>query len=142
MAVRTAKAHWNGTLQEGRGTMALGGGAFEGQYSFGSRFEDGPGTNPEELIGAALAGCFSMALAGNLGRGGYEPESVETGARVHIEKVEGGFAVTRIDLTSSVRASGVDEEEFQRIAAATKEGCPISKVLAAEISLDATLESA
>jgi osmotically inducible protein OsmC len=122
----------------GEGTMAVGSGAFEGKYSFGTRFEDEPGTNPEELIGAAHAGCFSMAFAGNLQRAGYEPRSVETSARVHIDKVGDGFAITRIELDTTADVPGIEDTEFQQIATASKEGCPVSKALAAvDISLDA-----
>ena len=96
MAVRTAKAEWNGNLQTGRGTMSLGSGAFEGQYSFASRFEEGVGTNPEELIGAAHAGCFSMAFAATLGRSGFEPQRVHTTAKVHLVKNDAGFAISAI----------------------------------------------
>src|SRR5215813_6928627 len=98
MAKRKASAVWNGTLREGNGKMALGSGAFEGQYSFASRFEDGAGTNPEELIGAAHAGCFSMALAATLTNSGFDPKSVKTTAKVHLLKKDGGFAIPTIDL--------------------------------------------
>ena len=101
MAVRKAYAKWTGSLPDGSGTMAFGSGAFEGQYSFGSRFEEGTGTNPEELIGAAHAGCFSMALSGELGRAGVTPESIETEARVHLDKSEQGFSITRIELITT-----------------------------------------
>jgi lipoyl-dependent peroxiredoxin len=125
----------------GEGTMRFGSGAFEGKYSFASRFEDGPGTNPEELIGAAHAGCFSMAFAGNLQRAGHEPESVETSARVHIDKSGDGFTITRIELDTTASVPGIDEDEFQQIATASKEGCPVSRALAGvgEITLDAKL---
>jgi osmotically inducible protein OsmC len=125
----------------GEGTMKFGSGAFEGKYSFASRFEDGPGTNPEELIGAAHAGCFSMAFAGNLQRAGHEPQSVETSARVHIDKDGDGFTITRIELDTTASVPGIDEDEFQQIAKAAKEGCPVSRALAGvgEITLDAKL---
>jgi osmotically inducible protein OsmC len=125
----------------GEGTMRFGSGAFEGKYSFASRFEDGPGTNPEELIGAAHAGCFSMAFAGNLQRAGHEPQSVETSARVHIDKSDDGFTITRIELDTTASVPGIDEDEFQQIATASKEGCPVSRALAGvgEITLDAKL---
>jgi osmotically inducible protein OsmC len=125
----------------GEGTMRFGSGAFEGKYSFASRFEDGPGTNPEELIGAAHAGCFSMAFAGNLQRAGHEPQSVETSARVHIDKSGDGFTITRIELDTTASVPGIDEDEFQQIATASKEGCPVSRALAGvgEITLDAKL---
>jgi lipoyl-dependent peroxiredoxin len=125
----------------GEGTMRFGSGAFEGKYSFASRFEDGSGTNPEELIGAAHAGCFSMAFAGNLQRAGHEPQSVETSARVHIDKSGDGFTITRIELDTTASVPGIDEDEFQQIATASKEGCPVSRALAGvgEITLDAKL---
>jgi osmotically inducible protein OsmC len=125
----------------GEGTMRFGSGAFEGKYSFASRFEDGSGTNPEELIGAAHAGCFSMAFAGNLQRAGHEPQSVETSARVHIDKSGDGFAITRIELDTTASVPGIEEDEFQQIATASKEGCPVSQALAGvgEITLDAKL---
>jgi osmotically inducible protein OsmC len=122
--------------------MALGSGAYEGAYSFGSRFEEAPGTNPEELIGAALAGCFSMALAGALGRGGHRPERVATKAKVHIEKVGEGFAITRIELDTEARVPGIDEAAFRETAEGAKKGCPVSKALTGvEITLDARLVS-
>jgi lipoyl-dependent peroxiredoxin len=138
---RTANARWEGSLQEGSGTMRMASGAYEGPYSFQSRFEEGDGTNPEELIAAAHAGCFSMALSGELGRAGHEVESVETEATVHIEKVEDGFAIKRIELRSRVSASGLDDSDFQQAAEAAKEGCPVSQALAAveSIELDARL---
>ncbi len=140
MAVRESKAQWNGGLPGGSGTMALGSGAFEGQYSFGSRFEEGVGTNPEELIGAAHAGCFSMALSGILGGAGAAPEQIDTTARVHLDKVEGGFGITRIDLHTTGRVPGMSPEDFQRHAEAAKAGCPVSRALAAvEITLKADL---
>ena len=143
MAIRTANAEWNGTLTGGNGSMETGSGAIQGAYSFESRFKEGPGTNPEELIAAAHAGCFSMAFSGELGNRGAEPESVRTEAKVQVLKVDDGFAVTRIDLTTVVRASGIDEATFQDAAQAAKAGCPISRALAAvpEINLDARLES-
>jgi len=142
MPKRTANARWEGSLTEGNGTMRMASGAYEGPYSFQSRFEEGDGTNPEELIAAAHAGCFSMALSGELGRAGHDPESVETEATVHIEKVEAGFAIKRIELRTRVSAPGVDESTFQEAAEAAKKGCPVSQALAAveSIELDATLE--
>ena len=122
--------------------MRLGGGAWEGPYSFSSRFEDGSGTNPEELIAAAHAGCFSMALSAALGRAGHDPQSVATVAEVNLEKQEAGFAITRISLRTEANVPGIDESEFQSIAADAKANCPVSKVLAgAEINLDAILTS-
>ena len=140
MAVRTADARWEGSLQDGTGTMRLGSGAFEGRYSFASRFEDGPGTNPEELIGAAHAGCFSMALSGALSRAGTPPTSISTSARVHIERGDAGFGITRIELATEAEVPGLDEAGFKEQAEAAKATCPVSKALAGtEITLDATL---
>ena len=140
MPVRTSDAEWTGTLREGAGTMRLGGGAFEGQYSFGSRFEEGSGTNPEELIAAAHAGCYSMALAGDLGKAGHTPTSVRTTARVHVEKGESGFSITLIELATQAAVPGIEADEFQKIAEGTKSGCPVSKALASvPIELTATL---
>ena len=121
--------------------MALGSGAYEGAYSFVSRFESGPGTNPEELIGAAHAGCFSMALSGNLSTAGFPPNSVETTATVHLEKTDAGQTITRIDLVTRGDVPGIDEAEFIKRAEATKQACPVSRALAAvsEITLTATL---
>jgi lipoyl-dependent peroxiredoxin len=142
MPTRNASARWEGGFKQGGGTMKLGSGAYEGPYSAESRFEDGDGTNPEELIGAAHAGCFSMALALMLGDAGHEPESIETDAAVHIDPAEGGgFDISRIELSTRARVPGLDDEEFQRVAAQAKEGCPVSKALAgADISLEASLE--
>ena len=140
MAVRTARAEWDGALRDGSGTMALGGGAFEGQYSFSSRFEEGPGTNPEELIGAAHAGCFSMFLANVLSEAGQEPGRVETTARVHLDQTDDGPAITRVELETEAEVSGIDDEEFQRHVDAAKTGCPVSKALGAiDISVNARL---
>ncbi len=142
MPVRDANAEWKGQLQDGNGTMALGSGAFEGQYSFGSRFEEGTGTNPEELIGAAHAGCFSMAFAGELGNAGHDPQRVATAARVHIDKSDEGFTITKIELKTEAEVPGIDEDEFQRIAEEAKAGFPVSRALTGvEIELDAKLAS-
>jgi osmotically inducible protein OsmC len=140
MPKRKAQARWEGSLQDGRGTMRMATGAYEGPYSFQSRFEEGDGTNPEELIAAAHAGCFSMALSGELGRAGHEPESIETEATVHLDKQEQGFAITRIALATRGRVPGIDQEEFERQAKIAKENCPVSQALAVEISLEAALE--
>ena len=140
MPMRSAEAQWEGSLQEGSGTMRLGSGAFEGRYSFTSRYEDGPGTNPEELIGAAHAGCFSMALSAALSRAGHVPTRVHTTARVHIERGDAGFSITRIDLQTEAEVPGLDEETFRREAEGAKAGCPVSKALTGtEITLDAKL---
>src|SRR5438105_14218492 len=109
MAKRTASAVWEGTLREGKGTVKLGSGAFEGQYSFASRFEEGQGTNPEELIAAAHAGCFSMALSGALGRAGHDPTRVSTTAKVHLEKGDAGFRIPRIDLVTEAVVPGLED---------------------------------
>ena len=136
MPKRTAEARWDGSLQEGNGTMRMASGAYEGPYSFQSRFEEGDGTNPEELIAAAHAGCFSMALSGELGRTGHSAESVETTATVHVDKVEQGFAITRIELETRARVPGVSEDEFQQAAEGAKKGCPVSQALAAVPSIE------
>jgi osmotically inducible protein OsmC len=142
MPTRTADARWEGPLREGKGTMRLGGGAYEGPYSFTSRFEDGSGTNPEELIAAAHAGCFSMALSSALGKAGHDPDSVSTTAAVELEKGDAGFSITRIKLTTEAAVPGIDDEQFQAIAQDAKANCPVSRALAAvEITLDATLRS-
>lgn len=140
---RTATAHWSGTLAAGSGAISTETGALSDKpYSFSSRFEDNEEawTNPEELIGAAHAGCFAMAVSNDLSKAGYPPERAETTARVYLEKTEGGFEIPRIDLVLTADVPGISEDEFQRIAAAAKTNCPVSKVLrAAEITLDATL---
>lgn len=137
MSVRKASATWNGTLKEGKGTMSLGSGAFEGAYSFSSRFEEGTGTNPEELIGAAHAGCFSMFLAALLSDAGYTPTSVDTTAKVHLRQ---GPTVTLIELESQAVVPGVEDAELQELAIQAKENCPISKALAGpEIQMTVTL---
>lgn len=136
MAVRKAQAVWEGSLKEGQGRMRFG--SFEGAYSFASRFEEGAGSNPEELIGAALAGCFSMALSSSLGKAGYTPQKVETEATVYLEMVEGRFRITRIHLECQAQVAGVDEPTFQEIAEATRSGCPVSVALGGvEITLNA-----
>ena len=140
MPVRTAEAGWNGTLTEGAGRMKLGSGAFEGAYSFRSRMEEGTGTNPEELIGAAHAGCFSMALAAQLTRANITPTRIHTTAQVRFDKVEGGFAITQIDLNTEVTAPGLDEATLQRHAQEAKVNCPVSKALTGtQINLQAKL---
>jgi lipoyl-dependent peroxiredoxin len=140
MPTRSSSAQWSGNLARGNGTMSLGSGAFEGSYSFASRFEDGHGTNPEELIAAAHAGCFSMALAGILSQAGHEPDSVQTTAEVHLDKDDAGFSITRSDLTTEVKVEGVDDAEFQEYAEEAEKTCPVSRALGAiEIGLDAKL---
>jgi osmotically inducible protein OsmC len=140
MAIRTANAVWEGPIREGKGTMSFGSGAFEGQYSFSSRFEEGTGTNPEELIAAAEAGCFSMALSGALGRNDTPPTRISTTAKVHLEPAEVGFHIPLIELITEAEVPGIDAADFARIADDVKSTCPVSKVLAgAEITLDAKL---
>ena len=141
MPTRTAEARWDGSLPDGQGVMKMSSGAYEGPYSFQSRFQEGDGTNPEELIAAAHAGCFSMALSAELGRAGHDPQSVETEATVHLDKQEEGFAIKRIDLSTSARVPGISEDEFQQVAEGAKKGCPVSQALAAveSIELDAKL---
>jgi osmotically inducible protein OsmC len=143
MASRTADARWEGDLPNGKGTMRFGNGAFEGEYSAKSRFEEGEGTNPEELIAAAHAGCFSMAFSNELAKAGHTPVSVDTNAAVNLRMGDDGPRITRIKLTTTARVPGISEEEFQSIAQAAKEGCPVSQALAAvdEIVVDAMLES-
>jgi len=141
MPVRHAEAVWNGSFREGSGTMKFGGGAFEGPYSAGSRFEDAAGTNPEELLAAAHAGCFSMAFALGLGRAGYHPEVIHTTADVHIEKVGDGFKITRIALKTRARIPGIDRDTFMQQAEAARASCPVSQLFqGAAIMLDAQLE--
>jgi lipoyl-dependent peroxiredoxin len=140
MAERSAKATWKGTLQEGEGTMALGSGAFEGKFSFGSRMGEDPGTNPEELVGAALAGCYTMALNATLEKEGFKVGGVETAAKVHFGKDDAGFTIRKIDLNTRANVEGIDDEKFQEIAAKVKTTCPVSKALTGtEIVLDAAL---
>ncbi|MDY7092368.1 MAG: OsmC family protein [Acidobacteriota bacterium] len=141
MPKRSSQARWQGSLKEGQGTMKLGSGAYEGAYSFPSRFESGDGTNPEELIAAAHAGCFSMALSAGLGKAGFTPTSIHTTATVHLEPVDGGFGITRIDLVTEAEIPEISETEFQAQAKGAKENCPVSKVLSgADITLQATLK--
>jgi osmotically inducible protein OsmC len=141
MAIRTADAEWQGNLQNGQGQMRVGSGAFEGNYSFRSRMGDGAsGTNPEELIGAAHAGCYSMALSAILAGANFTPTRVHTTARVHFNPVEGGFAIGPIDLEVEAVVPGIDEATFQRIAQDAKVNCPVSKALSSTpINLKATL---
>lgn len=143
MAIRYASAIWNGSLQEGKGTMSLGTGTFEGNYTYKSRFEEGTGTNPEELIAAAHAGCFSMALSAELGRAGFTPQSIDTRADVTMEKVNDQNTISKIKLTTHARVPGIDEKTFMEKAEAAKKGCPVSRALAGvQISLDAHLDKA
>lgn len=140
MAVRNAEAEWQGDLKSGKGTMKLGSGAFEGPYSFQSRMEDGAGTNPEELIGAAHAGCFSMQLSAMLAHGGHPPKRLHTTAQVHFGPAGGGFEISKIELRTEADVPGLSAEEFQKTAEEAKKICPVSKALSATpISLEATL---
>jgi lipoyl-dependent peroxiredoxin len=141
MSTRNASARWQGTLKEGSGVLRTGKGGYEGNFSFQSRFEEGEGTNPEELIGAAHAGCYSMALSGGLTTAGFPPTSVDTSAAVQFELVGGAPTITRIDLSTVADVPGIDEAQFLEIAEKTKETCPISRLLApgTEITLTAKL---
>lgn len=140
MPTRSSTAQWEGPLNKGHGVMKLGSGAFEGPYSFPSRFENGQGTNPEELIAAAHAGCFSMALSMLLGNAGFPPTRIDTTARVHLDAVEEGFAITRIELNTQAQVPGIEEAAFQEQAKAAKANCPVSKALAGtQITLEAKL---
>ena len=137
MAIRNASAVWNGTLKEGNGTMKLGSGAFEGEYTFASRFEEGTGTNPEELVGAAHAGCFSMYLASVLTNAGFPPVQVRTSAKVHLGE---GPRITLIELDTEAEVPNVDEQTFQESVEKSKQNCPISLALTGpELSVSARL---
>jgi lipoyl-dependent peroxiredoxin len=139
---RSASAVWNGTLKEGNGTISTESGALrKTNYSFHTRFEDGPGTNPEELIAAAHAGCFSMALSGQLTNAGLKPQDIETTATVTLLKTDAGFTVTAVHLEVSARVPGASAEAFDTAANNAKAGCPISRLLKAEITMNATLAS-
>jgi len=139
MAERKATASWDGTLMEGTGNIALGSGAFEGAFSFATRMGDEPGTNPEELLGAALAGCYSMALNATLEKEGKPATSVRSEAIVHFGKDDAGFAVKGIDLSTEAEVEGISEDEFKVIAGKVKSTCPISKAISVPITLDARL---
>jgi len=142
MATRTGSAVWEGTLKSGQGCMKLGSGAFEGAYSFSSRFENGSGTNPEELIGAAEAGCFSMALSLGLEKAGFPPKRIATTATVRLEQSSGGFRITAIDLETEADVPGIDEARFPEQAEQTKKNCPVSVALSGtQINLRARLAS-
>lgn len=139
MTARTSSARWEGDLKGGNGKMALGSGAFEGPFTFVSRFEDGPGTNPEELLAAAHAGCFSMSVANLLAQDGTPATSVETEATVHLERVDGAPAITRVVLSTVGEVPGIDEATFVEKAEIAKGACPVSKLFAsAEIELEVT----
>ena len=143
MTTRKAEAEWKGQLKDGQGRVKLGSGAFEGSYSFPSRFESGNGTNPEELIAAAHAGCFSMALSAGLTKAGLNPTRIFTTATVHLNKVGEGFEINQIDLVTDAEIPGIDEATFKKEAEAAKAGCPVSKLFkGAQINLTANLKTA
>jgi osmotically inducible protein OsmC len=138
-AARKGEAVWEGSLQDGQGTVKVGN-LFEGPYTFSSRFEEGKGTNPEELIAAAHAGCFSMFLAGSLGRAGHNPNQIQTTAELHLDKGDEGWRIKRVDLHTAAEVEGIDEDTFRQQVEASKENCPVSKALAGvEITVDARL---
>jgi osmotically inducible protein OsmC len=142
MATRTGSAVWEGTLKGGKGSLKLGSGAYEGAYSFSSRFEEGKGTNPEELIGAAEAACFSMALSANLEKAGHPAKRINTTATVKLEMIDGAPTITTIDLNTEAEVPGVDDKDFQEQAEKTKKTCPVSRALAGpQINLQAKLVS-
>ncbi len=137
---RSASAVWHGSIKEGKGTISTQSGVLkDAQYSFSARFEDGIGTNPEELIGGAHAGCFSMALSGQLTAAGLPPESIETTADVSLIKDDKGFVINKIHLTTKAKVPGVSKEQFDELAEKAKSGCPVSRLFNAQITLDATL---
>jgi osmotically inducible protein OsmC len=139
---RKASARWQGGLKDGKGTISADSGVLsDTQYSFSTRFEEGKGTNPEELIAAAHAGCFSMALSGQLGNAGLTAESIDTSATVTMEKLDAGWTVSKVHLDVRARIPGADEQAFQTAANNAKAGCPISRLLNAEITMDAKLEA-
>jgi osmotically inducible protein OsmC len=143
MLVRKSSATWKGGLKNGKGTMKIGAGVYQGSYSFASRFEDGRGTNPEELLGAAHAGCFSMALSLVLEQAGFKPERIDTTARVTVDKIPEGFKITTIELDTEGVVPGIDEKTFLEKAEAAKKGCPVSMALTGvEIRLRARLAPA
>ncbi|MCD6021330.1 MAG: OsmC family protein [Actinomycetia bacterium] len=131
MQIRTSEASWEGPLKDGKGRFWTESGEVSGVFAFSTRFEDQSGTNPEELIGAALASCFSMALAGDLGRAGHAPDAVRTVAMVHLDEAEDGFAITGIDLDAEATVPEIEASELESIAQSTKENCPVGKAFAA-----------
>ena len=139
---RNGSAHWSGGLKDGKGTISTASGVLNGtQYSFGTRFENGSGTNPEELLAAAHAGCFSMALSAQLGNAGMTAESIDTIATVTLEKTEAGFTITASHLDVKVKIPGADKAKFEEAAKAAETGCPVSRVLNAKITMEASLIS-
>lgn len=141
MITRKAHAKWEGELKVGSGHLRLGSGAYEGKYSFGTRFEGAPGTNPEELLGAAHAGCFSMVLNLGISQAGFAAVYVDTTAEVQMDKVDGGMAIVHIKLTTKAQVPGLSKEKFAELAEATKVNCIISKALKVPMSVEATLQS-
>jgi osmotically inducible protein OsmC len=140
MPTRTAHARWEGTIKEGKGTLDFGNGAFKGAYSSASRFEDGKGTNPEELLGAAHAGCFAMALSLVLGMAGFTPDYIDVTAHVTVKPMDGGFKITKSHIVSVAKVPGIDLATFQTHAEAARANCPVSQALAGtNITLQATL---
>lgn len=139
---RKASAAWNGGLKDGNGTISSGSGVLsDTPYSFSGRFEDGTGTNPEELVASAHAGCFSMALSGELEKAGLTAESIRTAATVTLDKADGGFAITSVHLDVTAKVPDADQKAFEAAANGAKSGCPVSKLLKADITMDARLES-
>jgi osmotically inducible protein OsmC len=139
---RKASAVWNGSLRDGKGTISSDSGVLsDTQYSFATRFAEDKGTNPEELIAAAHAGCFSMALANELGKSGLTPDSIKTSAVVTLEQTASGFAITAVHLDVAAKVPGASRETFETVATTAKNGCPVSKVLKADITMDAKLEA-
>jgi osmotically inducible protein OsmC len=139
---KTASAHWQGGIKDGKGTLSTQSGALaNAPYGFNTRFADQPGTNPEELLGAAHAGCFTMALSKELGEAGMTAESIDTQADVTLDKSDGGFAITAVHLTLKARIPGADRTAFEHAVETAKNGCPVSKVLNAEITLEAVLDN-
>jgi osmotically inducible protein OsmC len=141
MPSRKSSAIWEGNLKNGKGSMEVGDGVFTGNYSFGSRFEEEAGTNPEELIAAALAGCFSMALAGELGNGGFTPQKIQTSARLQLDKMENGFKISKIELTTRGKVEGITAQKFSEFVEKAKVNCPVSRALkGVEITAQSNLE--
>ena len=141
MPTRISEAHWTGGLKAGKGVMEVGSGAYKGSYSFGTRFEEARGSNPEELIGAAHAGCFSMALSDVLEQSGHKPENIDTKAKVHLDAKNGGFRIARIELETQAHVPGLNKADFEKFAQTAKTNCPVSQALkGVEISLNAQLK--
>ena len=139
---RSAIIHWQGDIAHGRGTITTESGKVEADYSFGTRFSGDPGTNPEELLAASHAACFTMALSSQLTRAGHPPASIDTNAFVHLNRVDAGFEITKIELATTVQATGISEDDFQKLATQAEETCPLSRALrSVPMSLKATLQS-